>query len=719
MPMASNPQASSLDDSGAAAQAAASAAFVAQAAVSAASVPYAPSAAGLALRLDKQLRSLAAGEACARAALGRLARRLLEGSMHHSLGFARVGDYTRERLGISSSLFYELARVAKALSRLPLVAQAFEDGALGWSKLRIVASVAEPESEHELLALARSLTSDELKSFIKHTREMARAPAAADSQAAAPAGPEGPGCGDEDEDLVDGEPAASFTLACPRHVRHLWRSTIALARAAAGSELPVWEAAELIAAEGLSTAGWHWREQTPAAREERAASAFPAAVAPRAGQRRSSTQTGRTLEAVPAELTFSRRLALRRQAVLSGRSVVERSRGRNGAAEAARDRGEPQAGPVKVGGVVAAILAQIDEAACDIDDLDAHALDQRMRRIISAMQRIDAELARPLRMLIDLRLHRDLGYGAAASYVRDVLGLSARKAYGLLALERKASAGASALAAAYRSGELAWYRCLLLLPIICEENAGAWIERAGAVTARRLSDEVEWALQAADESARDAAGSRPAMPPPLGAWLDPAALFGARPSSRGAAGNRSEADEARLQIRGRGGVGAAGEPSGCGATTGVSIRLRGPLGVIGLLRAAIEAFRPQGQAAWCGLERLLIHAATEWRRAPRHRDPVFERDGWRCAVPVCTSRRNLHDHHVVFRSRGGRNGRDNRLAVCACHHLRGIHLGVVRVEGKAPDELVWQIGVPEGGGAPLLTLDGPTYIRAEAPSAAA
>ena len=74
-------------------------------------------------------------------------------------------------------------------------------------------------------------------------------------------------------------------------------------------------------------------------------------------------------------------------------------------------------------------------------------------------------------------------------------------------------------------------------------------------------------------------------------------------------------------------------------------------------------------------------------------------------VPACTSRRNLHDHHLLFRSRGGGNARDNRITVCAWHHLRGIHQGRVRAWGTAPDAVTWELGTRPGQ-PPLLTLQG-------------
>ena len=134
-----------------------------------------------------------------------------------------------------------------------------------------------------------------------------------------------------------------------------------------------------------------------------------------------------------------------------------------------------------------------------------------------------------------------------------------------------------------------------------------------------------------------------------------------------------------------------------------------PVSVVALFRTAILAFAAHSHASLIeGLELLLLYVKAEWEGQPRHRDPVFARDRWRCAVPVCTARRELHDHHVVFRSRGGGNGRENRVTLCAWHHLRGVHAGRVRAEGEAPDGITWEIGVRPGRRA-LLRLVGERY----------
>jgi hypothetical protein len=246
-----------------------------------------------------------------------------------------------------------------------------------------------------------------------------------------------------------------------------------------------------------------------------------------------------------------------------------------------------------------------------------------------------------------------------------------RKARALIAIERK-TWHAPELGEAYREGRLSWVRALTLLPVVGECAAAAWVARAGQVTVRRLEAEVEWALDV-----RDAGPSwKPLTPPPPGADLT-----------------------AEVQMR---------APAGWDFLD-AEVEFRGPASVVALLQNAITVFEEPAHARWRALERLLEHAQAEWQRLPRHRDPVFARDGWRCTVPGCSSRKNLHDHHVQFRSRGGDNARRNRVTVCAWHHLRGIHGGRVRAQGAAPDAVHWEIGI-SANRPPLMRLVGDRYV---------
>jgi hypothetical protein len=69
------------------------------------------------------------------------------------------------------------------------------------------------------------------------------------------------------------------------------------------------------------------------------------------------------------------------------------------------------------------------------------------------------------------------------------------------------------------------------------------------------------------------------------------------------------------------------------------------------------------------------------------------------------------DHHLLFRSRGGGNERDNRITLCVWHHLHGVHGGVVRASGRVPDAVRWDLGVAADH-PPLLRTLGDRYLDA-------
>lgn len=74
---------------------------------------------------------------------------------------------------------------------------------------------------------------------------------------------------------------------------------------------------------------------------------------------------------------------------------------------------------------------------------------------------------------------------------------------------------------------------------------------------------------------------------------------------------------------------------------------------------------------------------------------VLERDAYRCQYPDCRGRKELHVHHIVFRSHSGKKGRarsnspQNLVTVCVFHH-RMIHAGTIGVTGQAPSGLEWR-----------------------------
>ena len=124
------------------------------------------------------------------------------------------------------------------------------------------------------------------------------------------------------------------------------------------------------------------------------------------------------------------------------------------------------------------------------------------------------------------------------------------------------------------------------------------------------------------------------------------------------------------------------------------------------LRVAREySIRCRRAPAWVGLLALLEEVVAIWDARDAggsgrasHDGSVYIRDGWRCTAPGCTSRRNLEDHHVVYRARGGGDDLSNRICLCRFHHQRGEHGGLALCRGVAPLGLVWRLGRDGRGG---------------------
>ena len=160
---------------------------------------------------------------------GPIALALLRQQAHQHLGFIRLGDYTRERLGLSAREIQSFAQVVHTMEQLPLIAGAFARAELSWTQVRAVVRVATQATEASWLARARGLTVRVLEDLVRDacgggstaegppagappvSSEAIVTPAALTAAAAAVA--------DEDAGRIDGEPAVRLRLRCPRRVR--------------------------------------------------------------------------------------------------------------------------------------------------------------------------------------------------------------------------------------------------------------------------------------------------------------------------------------------------------------------------------------------------------------------------------------------------------------------------------------------------------------------
>lgn len=619
--------------------------------------------------LDRELMALAGVDARCRLVVARLVRRLIDGRLWRPLGFVRLSDYARERVGASARTLEEDARVVRALDDLPRLRAAFESGSLNWTRIRMLVRAATAQNEVELLRHALALTVQELEAFLKARAASSEALAAsvrmtssdgpvASAEMASVDGPTASadmapsgrpaaseGCVTSPSPAHDEEdPEIRWSIPVSRRGRRLWRAACELASRTAGSPLTQAQVLEIVAAE--------------------AAGAAP--VAP-----------GATL---PSYDDVARRLrSAHRSDEARGRRMLLAFIAETGVSEGFEWLATPSItrGPAEL----------LDALLADLDHIDAAELDRRLQEARRAMQRIDWQMAALLRIGIDRRLFREIGFATVKLYVESRLGRCARSIWQLVAIERETWRSCTELGDAWRDGRLSTLAASALIPVIGPSFGHAWIERAGEVTLRRLVDEVAWALDYGDRKTRS---GRPAPPPPAAdVRIDCAPDVTDEEVQIGAHGDDVRWIPDRMEH--------------------VRLSFHVPLSVAALVETVLRHPGERTERRERAFERIVAAALLEWTAAPRHPDPVFERDGWRCTVPGCSSRRNLHDHHIVFRSHGGQNARDNRTTVCAAHHLHGIHAGVIRASGVAPAGILWELGCGNGK-EPLLRLRGDRYL---------
>jgi hypothetical protein len=536
---------------------------------------------------DRLLR-LAASVGPLRRVLTRIAARLVAGRSHERLGYARLSDYARERVGLSARQLHELARVDRRMAGLPALERALVANLLPWSKVRLLARVATPGDVGAWIARATATPSRRLE---QEVRERGREPD--------PGRPLDP---DRDlPDPIDTAPVALLRLRCTPAVREKWSVVREVSQRVAGERLRADETLEWVLAEVASAmpadperfAGW-----------DRAVGAGvdPSADPPHAGKGPARRADARTL---PPE-------------VLS--------------------------------------------LATGVEDADAFELDRRLRAAVRLEQTLDAAMAPLLRWVTSPEYEWRDDWSRLSTLAREHLGISPSKARSLVRLERAGDA-CQALRTAYRSGRISWVKARILIPLLRLDVDGdgwrdAWVAWAQRVTVRRLEQDVERALLlragyhfAWQRCKRDPARAQDPIPE----------------SERQMCAHEIDVD----------------------ATEELLFRV--PLPVAALFRALRVG-------AGIAFEAMLDHALATWLRTDpgKRPDPVIVRDGWRCAVPGCMSRRNLQDHHIEFRSHGGSEDPGNRITLCAFHHHRGVHAGLVRIRGIAPDGLVFELGVRPG-----------------------
>jgi len=353
------------------------------------------------------------------------------------------------------------------------------------------------------------------------------------------------------------------------------------------------------------------------------------------------------------------------------------------------------------------------------------------------------QLGRLLSLIHNRWLWKDMMFCSFSHYVSERLGISSRVAQRLIRLDRHCWDHPQ-LAVSYQRGELSLLKAEMLLrvvrlSIVDDRAERAWVEYAKRSTFQRLTEAVQWAELQCTVSRSD--WNRPVCLPPrdsenlrpsidgggadAGGPAHASPMFvsgtvGGRGDSRGGdPGDESRAghpdspspmfvapgdavvraeDEVLIRRLGLSPRSASfvDEIPGCDRSIWLTDEERE---VLDRAIAAVMAIRGPDWPRWACLNDLLDHFLyvydAEEFKAMRRKYPLFERDGWRCRVPGCGAHEALHLHHIVFRSHGGSDDPRNLTTLCDFHHL-SLHRGWIRCRGRAPHELYWELGVPEG-----------------------
>ncbi|TDI47393.1 MAG: HNH endonuclease [Acidobacteria bacterium] len=663
-------------------------------------------------------------------------------------GYARLSDHARERFDRSARWVRDLAALSGAMERLPGLASALT-GADGGRSLGLVAAghigrVASPESLAVWRSMARTHSVRELKVWIRR---------------AAAAGSHWP-VGEEDRSIQDlpaeGDPQQRVCLFVPAAVREAFAETLDLYRAVEGYTASVGEFIDSLIAESSSgTLAGKVDLEDPhkvtrivptderavdgtvvtegAWADTRAGKTIDAGIRqlPPTSRRRSATRAHLDLQAEEVSLRAHARRWLQEEL---GAELNEDDAAASGSVHAAgspHSTGSPHpARPPTATGSTVAVIA-----------------DARMRRLLSLHDEIDRQLAEVVTEMADTAAWRGLGYAGLDDYARRGLGWSRSTLYSLVQLVRRLRR-LPVVQQAYQQGRIGRVAAQAIAHILAREApAGtvplripvttqkAWVKRAAAATTKRLHDETRAVArlmvmgmgerEPLDDRAWHASlhrqagtarrrvqtlscmaltASGPLLPLRLKLAPETAAgLFRVLAVARRDA-NLIRTFSLRESIWN---VGHGIEAAGTGTVKTFSDSQPAHEASPWVESAGRPGFQTistdrDGVPAWVALLAILQEFIETWDVDVSGRRPsaqlIYNRDGWRCMAPGCTSRRNLEVHHVVYRSRGGHDQPENLICLCRFHHQMGEHGMLARVRGEGPLGLVWQLGREGRGG---------------------
>lgn len=313
---------------------------------------------------------------------------------------------------------------------------------------------------------------------------------------------------------------------------------------------------------------------------------------------------------------------------------------------------------------------------------DVRALDACLREWCSELSFRDVAVAELGRQLVSAKGPELLGYASIEHYARGRLGMSkslfrARRSFAAL------SAAMPAISRAVEAGVLGFEVAALVARVAVPETVDAWIARASVRTVKHLRDEVNIVERIAWFDGGDRAMLPPCEAVVAASHAIDSAIFDAALS-----GSVELPDVSDLGRQ----MSVDSQQGRKKVPASTPRRLTVSVDVARFWRICERNFKASGlpgtfvafacKAVWRSW------SGTAARHAYHH---VYARDRFQCSNPTCHSR-DMTPHHVIFRSQGGSDADSNVTSLCPSCHLDGVHGGHLRVEGAAPDSLVWWLG---------------------------
>jgi len=311
----------------------------------------------------------------------------------------------------------------------------------------------------------------------------------------------------------------------------------------------------------------------------------------------------------------------------------------------------------------------------------------KLKRIVGARGKLDAEEAAALREAQQLRIWRTYGYASLVEYMEREMGYSPRAAIERLRVA-KAIEELPLIANQLSQGDLSFSAAREITRVVTPETEQEWVEASKEKNLRQVEELVSGHKP----------GDRPNDPPDP-KLVDKFLRYKVKPETAAMErqakkileterGQRLD-DDAFVAALFRQVIDGAATTERTRAPYQVAVTIceqckRGWQDGAGVV---VEMSPPSIERALCDAQNIGSLEGNDTPRAsqtipPAIRRKVLRRDHGKCRVPWCRSSSNLDIHHLVPRAQGGTHEVDGLITLCEAHHLAH-HEGSLVITGTA------------------------------------